>query len=43
MVETNYNEFYSDEKSKIRIDENKIFVDFLTFGLKIALIRFKNK
>ena len=41
LVETNYNEFYSEEKSKVRINENRVFVEFLTFGINVALIKLK--
>ena len=29
--------------SKVKIDENKVFVDFLTFGINVALLKLKKE
>lgn len=44
LVETNYEDYYSKDNANYRYEESKHFLNFLTFGLKVALMyRQRNK
>ena len=38
LAQTNYEEFYSQDKISYKLDESKIFFDFLSFGLDVCLL-----
>lgn len=38
LVETNYEDYYSKDSANYRYEESKHLLDFLTFGIKVALL-----
>lgn len=43
LVEINHLEFYSQDSIHYRYQESKIFLDYLSFGIDVALLQFEKK